>query len=93
MRPETKKKIAIGTFVAAIVVECIAALLFLLPMAGFIIYPFVSGAAIILSLICCVFCGEKPVLRIISIIFSFLLVISIIADLIFFMYAMGIINL
>ena len=84
MRPETKNKIAIGTFIAAIITECIAALIILLPIAGFMFYPFVSGTAAIFSVICCIFAGEKPVLRIVCVIFCILLVISIIADCIFF---------
>ena len=84
MKAETRNKIAIGSFILAILTECIAALVFLLPIAGFMFYPFVSGVAAILSVICCIFAGEKPALRIISVIFCVLLVISIIADFIFF---------
>lgn len=84
MRPETRNKIAIGAFISAIITECIAVLIILLPIAGFMFYPFVSGIAVILSVICCIFAGEKPVLRIVSVIFCILLVISIIADFIFF---------
>ena len=82
MRSGAKKKIAIGTFAAAIILECIALLLWLLPIAGFTIYPFVSGTAVLFSVICCIFAGEKKALRIVSLVFCILLIISIIADVI-----------
>lgn len=81
MRVETRKKIAVGTFITAIIIECIALLLWLIPIAGFTIYPFVSGTAVIFSIICCIFAEKKRGLRIVSVIVCVLLVISIIADL------------
>lgn len=88
MKTETKNKIAIVAFIAAIIIECIALLLWLVPVAGFTIYPFVSVIASVFCLISCFFAGGKPVLRIIGIVFCILLVISIIADVIFLFWFM-----
>ena len=88
MRPEIKNKIVIGTFIAAIIIECIAILFWLVPVAGFTIYPFISGTAAVLCLISCILAGGKPVLRIIGIVFFIFLVISIIADIFFLLWLM-----
>ena len=88
MKLETKNKIAIVAFIATIIIECIALLLWLVPVAGFTIYPFVSVIASVLCLISCICAGGKPVLRIIGIVFCILLVISIIADVIFLFWFM-----
>ena len=74
-----RNKIAIALFVAAVVMQVVACLIWLVPVSGLLLYPMISGCALVLSIISSVLANEKKVLRVISIIFSVVLVIMLIA--------------
>ena len=75
-----KMIIAVATFISSLLVAIIACLVWLAPVSGIILYPFISGAALILSLISCFFAKESKVLRISAIVLSVILILSIIGD-------------
>lgn len=78
----TKKKAAVAITAGAVFVELIACVLWLLPIAGFAIYPFVSGFAVVLSVISLMFAKGSRLIRVINCVVIIVLIISIIADLI-----------
>lgn len=79
----TKKKLSVILLVVAIIVEFIACVLWLVPIAGFIIYLFVCGFAIILSVASIILEKESKLIRALACILFSVLMISLIADGIF----------
>ena len=75
-----KMIIAVATFLTALFVEIIGCAVWLAPVSGIILYPFISGFALILSLVSFFFAKESKPLRIATIVLSIVLLISIIGD-------------
>lgn len=75
-----KMIIAIATFLTSILFGIIACVVWLVPISGIIFYPFISGVALILSLVSFFFAKESTALRIAAIVLSVILVIGIIGD-------------
>ena len=72
------KKILIAIVIISLFVELAAGLLILVPIAGFILYPFVSGLAVILNIISFSFSKEYKKIRIISGVLAVILMLTII---------------
>ena len=82
MNENTKKKIAIIIFVVAIITALIAALMWMIPVSGFFIYPFVCGFAVLLNVVSWVLAKGHKVLRLTNCVMALFLILSIIADVI-----------
>ena len=78
------KKISIALVIVSVFVEMIACLLWLAPIAGFIIYPLVSGFAIVLNIISFILAKDSKAFRIINCMISIVLGLTIITDVIYF---------
>lgn len=78
------KKISIVLIVVSVFVEVIACILWLVPVAGFMIYPLVSGLAVVLNVISFMISKSSKVIRIINCIISIVLALIIIADTVYF---------
>ena len=78
-----QKKIAIILLIVSIFVEVIACILWLIPVAGFMIYPFVSGAAVVLNVISFILAKDSKFVRVIDGVIAAMLIVIIVADIIF----------
>lgn len=76
-------RLSIGLIVASIFVELIACILWLIPMAGFFIYPFVSGFAAGVNIISFILSSNRKKVRTISCVICIVLILTIIVDVIF----------
>ena len=63
-----RKKISIILFIVMILSELFAGIVFLLPISGFFMYPFVSGFAVIMGILSAVLAKDLIVLRVIAIV-------------------------
>ena len=84
MNVKTKTTVSIVLLISEVITTCIACLLWMLPVSGFIIYPFVCGVAVLCSIVGWFFAKGNLLLRIIHGILAVLLFLSMIADVIFF---------
>lgn len=85
-----RKKISIALITVSVFVEVIACLLWLVPVAGFIIYPLVSGLAVVLNVISFMLSKSSKVIRIINCMISIILALTIFADIVYFIrFVMG----
>lgn len=90
IKTEKTKKISIALVIVSVFVEVLACLLWFAPVAGFIIYPLVSGFAVVLNVISFILSKNNKVIRIINYIISAILFLTIIADAIYFIrFVMG----
>ncbi|MFR7392716.1 MAG: hypothetical protein ACLUTF_08495 [Anaerostipes hadrus] len=63
-----RKKIAIILFIVMILSELFAGIVFLLPISGFFMYPFISGFAVIMGILSAVLAKDLIVLRVLAIV-------------------------
>ena len=77
------KNYLIALSITSIFIEILACLLGLIPIVGFIIYPFVSGFAIVLNIISFILSKNSKIIRIINSIISIVLILTIIEDIVF----------
>ena len=85
-----QKKNSIALITASVFVEVIACLLWLVPVAGFIIYSLLSGFAVVLNVISFISSKNSKVIQIINCMISIVLLLTIIVDIIFFIrFVMG----
>lgn len=78
-----RKKISIALIVASVFAEVFACLLWVVPVAGFIIYPLVSGLAVVLNVISFMLSKSSKVIRVINCMISIVLALLIIADVVY----------
>ena len=83
-KQQKQKKISIALITASVFVEVIACLLWLVPVAGFIIYLLISGFAVDLNVISFISSKNSKVIQIINCMISIVLLLTIIVDIIFF---------
>ena len=89
-KQQKQKKISIALITASVFVEVIACLLWLVPVAGFIIYSLLSGFAVVLNVISFISSKNSKVIQIINCMISIVLLLTIIVDIIFFIrFVMG----
>ena len=87
-----RKKISIILFIVMILSELFAGIVFLLPISGFFMYPFVSGFAVIMGIFSAVLAKDLIVLRVIAIVAVVFCVFTIGADLMMVLEFMGVIG-
>ncbi|SCI44740.1 Uncharacterised protein [uncultured Eubacterium sp.] len=87
-----RKKIAIILFIVMILSELFAGIVFLLPISGFFMYPFVSGFAVIMGILSAVLAKDLIVLRVLAIVAVVFCVLTIGADLMMVLEFMGVIS-
>ena len=87
-----RKKIAIILFIVMILSELFAGIVFLLPISGFFMYPFISGFAVIMGILSAVLAKDLIVLRVIAIVAVVFCVLTIGADLMMVLEFMGVIS-
>lgn len=83
IRNTKQKRISIALTIVSIFVEIIACLIWLAPVSGFFIYPFVSGFAVALNIISLIISRKNKAIVIINGLISIVLVGLIAYDLIF----------
>ena len=86
-----RKKIAIILFIVMILSELFAGIVFLLPISGFFMYPFVSGFAVIMGTLSAVLAKDLIVVRVLSIVAVVFCVLTIGADVMIVLAFMGVI--
>lgn len=86
-----RKKIAIILFIVMILSELFAGIVFLLPISGFFMYPFVSGFAVIVGILSAVLAKDLIVVRVLAIVAVVFCVLTIGADLMMVLEFMGVI--
>ena len=84
-----RKKIAIILFIVMILSELFV---FLLPISGFFMYPFISGFAVIMGILSAVLAKDLIVLRVLAIVAVVFCVLTIGADLMMVLEFMGVIS-
>lgn len=87
-----RKKIAIILFIVMILSELFAGIVFLLPIRGFFMYPFISGFAVIMGILSAVLAKDLIVLRVLAIVAVVFCVLTIGADLMMVLEFMGVIS-
>ena len=87
-----RKKIAIILFIVMILSELFAGIVFLLPISGFFMYPFVSGFAVIMGILSAVLAKDLIVVRVLAIVAVVFCVLTIGADLMMVLDFMGVIS-
>lgn len=87
-----RKKIAIILFIVMILSELFAGIVFLLPISGFFMYPFVSGFAVIMGILSAVLAKNLIVVRVLAIVAVVFCVLTIGADLMMVLEFMGVIS-
>lgn len=83
IRNTKQKRISIALTIVSIFVEIIACIIWLAPVSGFFIYPFVSGFAAVLNIISLIISRKNKAIVIINGLISIVLVGLIAYDLIF----------
>lgn len=87
-----RKKIAIILFIVMILSELFAGIVFLLPISGFFMYPFISGFAVIMGILSAVLAKDLIVVRVLAIVAVVFCVLTIGADLMMVLEFMGVIS-
>ena len=77
------KRLAIIALICSIITEVVACIMWLLPVAGFGIYPLIGGFAVLLSVLSWIFAKGHRVIRIVSCIISVIWMMLILLDVIF----------
>lgn len=76
-------KISIITFVAMIITGLVSIVVFLAPVSGFLMYPFLVGFAALLGIVSALLAREHKILRVFDILIVVILVGTILFDVIF----------
>ena len=87
-----RKKIAFILFIVMIFSELFAGIVFLLPIIGFFMYPFVSGFAVIMGILSAVLAKNLIVVRVLAIVAVVFCLFTIGADLMMVLEFMGVIG-
>ena len=85
-----RKKISIILFIVMILSELFAGIVFLAPISGFFMYPFVSGFAVFMGILSAVLAKDLIVVRVLAIVAVVFCMFTIGADLMIVLQFMGV---